>query len=248
MSVSEVYESAYANQNPIDLDVIPTDWSGTIVDDRVRVWSANMEVLLYYKERGMYDGKIPSFDYWLQEIAYKSTSAIGNYRLLGLKVDLKEANSLYKKFYEHARENGMFEPIPYDGVKKTLEWLNDDRAKVLGVVSAHPKKSLDEEIKQFQLAGRFQFVEGDLMEWADKAHKLTELVESQDVDPRRIGYLCDMPNDIMACHMAEVVPIVHTKGWASEEVIDEIIGKFFVDEGREYRKFEEWTELTQIVF
>jgi phosphoglycolate phosphatase-like HAD superfamily hydrolase len=248
MSASELYKSAYAKQNPIDLDLMPTDWSGTVVYDMPRVWWTNEKVLKYFKERGLYDGKIPTFDEWAQNMAYRCTSAVDNYIILGLDENLLgEANSLYKKFYEEARKKEIFEPVPYDGIYQTLECLVDDRAKVLGVVSAHPEISLDEEIKQYSLFGYFEFVEGGLNEWKDKAQKLTEVVEYFDVDPQKVGYLCDMPNDLKACHMAEVVPIVHARGWTPEPVLDEIIEELFVDEGREHRKFYEWTELTQIV-
>lgn len=247
-SAFELYKSAYAKQNPIDLDYAPTDWSGTVVYDMRRVWWANEKVLKHFKNLGLYDGKIPTFDEWKRDIAYRCTSAVDNYIILGLDAGLlEEADFLYKKFYEEARQKSIFEPTPYAGVYDTLDWLNNEAAKVLGVVSAHPQKSLEEEVTQFWLSEYFQFIEGGLNDWKDKADKLTELVETWEVDPQRVGYFCDMPNDVKACDESGVVPMVHARGWTPEPVLDEIIEELFVNEGREYRKFYEWTELTQIV-
>ena len=234
------YESRYVNQDLIDLDLIPSDCSGTIIDDMTPVYNAHARVVKYYKERGVYDGEVPTFDDWLS-ITHLCTTAVDNYVIWGLDVDKEEAYSLYKRFYRETSKE--FEPMPYTGVNETLRWLNEDKAKVVGVISAHPPEALLLEVEKFGLKEYFQFIEGDVV---FKADRLIELVESRDLDPKRVGYLCDTPNDLMACFTADVVPIVHPKGYVKEERLDDILFAF-EESDYPYRKFYEWPELRRIV-
>ena len=55
----------YIIDEPIEADVVIFDYSGTIVNDQEPVFKANQNVMISYKELGIYNGDIPTFNDWV---------------------------------------------------------------------------------------------------------------------------------------------------------------------------------------
>jgi len=168
--------------------LVVLDWSGTISDDRMPVYEANMAVLKKF-------GKpVLTFEEWLQESMIDAAELFWKY---GVQGDRETLNKLYKQELESAHARGLT-PTIYPDVRDTLEFLSNKKIK-LAVVSSHPKENLLKEIKKYGLDKLLLLVIGDSK---DKIADLKQIAHDLKIKPGFGLYIDDTVWGIRAAKKA----------------------------------------------
>ncbi len=195
------------------IKVIVFDYSGTLANDLQPVYKSHVGSLLLLKELELYNGYVPNFEEWIN-FAPRCISAWDTYEQLGIREHVPIATIFYSVIYEILSND--IKPYLYDGVEETLSSLKE-KGLVLGVISAHPHKSLVREIEEFGIDKYFSFVCGSV---SDKKKKLKEITEKFGVLPSNIVYVGDTNKDANAGKGAGVGIIVKKKGYVKDKFID----------------------------
>lgn len=131
-------------------------------------------------------------------------SCIGPPAQVGFKTLLAtEDMNLVWKAIGYYRERygtvGIFENVPYEGIREVLERLKAD-GKTLWVCTGKPKVYAEEVIRHFRFQGLFQGVYGPELDGtrSDKAELLSYLLEREKIESARALMIGDRKHDAHA--------------------------------------------------
>jgi phosphoglycolate phosphatase-like HAD superfamily hydrolase len=166
---------------------IASDWSGTISDDAMAVYKANMEIFKQYAKPML------SFEEWKEMFTLPPINFIHNH---GIYDEPEKIFALYEKFYDESKK--QHPPKPVHDAKNTFQQLKQ-KGKKLVILSSHPKENLMEEIGLYGLAGLFDHIQGSC---GDKCMGLIQICRHFSIKPNELLYLGDMVYDIMCAKKA----------------------------------------------
>lgn len=170
--------------------VIIFDWSGTISDDRIPVYQANMLILKYFGREEV------DFTRWLKEVG---NSVLDFYRSVGIQKEWEDLLNLYDKFYDTVCINGV-KPKIYPEVKETLRFLKK-RGVRMGVLSTHHQKHVIAEAKEYGIDGFFEYIKGSSV---NKSEDLRKICKRMKPKKQRALYVGDTAADIISAHKAGI--------------------------------------------
>jgi phosphoglycolate phosphatase len=134
-----------------EIKAVISDWSGTVSDDRIPVYNANMKLLDYFKKPKM------SLDVFLSGSTLNAPQFLRKHGVnFGTEDDLQ---AMYKKFYDAEVRTGS-RPILYSDVTETLKFLHE-RGIRMSVLSSHPEESLIREAKGYGIYDHFDIIKGN---------------------------------------------------------------------------------------
>ncbi len=125
--------------------MIGLDYSGTLVDDRERVFGTMNDIL---KHRGLKERTIE------EHRQLFTMNYVQYYERLGVNIGADNLEEQYRKFYRHDIPVKL---IP--GVKETLKSLKSNKAKLI-LISGEQEDFLVESLKRLGLDGFFDMVVG----------------------------------------------------------------------------------------
>ncbi len=174
---------------PIQLYIF--DWSGTLSDDRLPVYEANMRVLSDHGKATM------SYETWLTNTAM---TAVEFFNSQGI---WKPSDALFLEYKNHLNQvikEGII-PSMYPETRRVLQELHEKGCKVM-VVSAHPEENLHAEMQKYNVEGYIDRAIGNVR---DKAHILSTIGEKSGLHPRNIIYIGDTVYDVRAAKEAGIL-------------------------------------------
>jgi len=176
--------------NPLVIDAILFDLSGTLIDDFFAVFQGYVDL---YKE---YKSNLPS------EIDFRNTFQLPYPEFLvkqGFK-DIKKAICFWKKRYTNYNQTIIIFP----DVIPALENLKKCSI-ILGVVSQTPEDKVKENLKKFNLNKYFKTIIYD--KWKPKPDGLHQALKQLNIkDPTKVIYIGDMKEDCQAARTANIHP------------------------------------------
>lgn len=177
--------------NGIKITTAIFDWSGTLSDDRLMVYEAN---LLIRRQHGL-----PPIDFetFLAEIKLTAAEA---FTAMGISGTKEELQAMYTKAVAHVKELGVH-PTAYPDVEDVLGHLTSVGVRT-AVLSSHPDEHVRSEAQAFGLGHHFHLIAGDCH---DKRTGIWEILEQLGIDDRTsVIYIGDTVYDIRAAKLAGV--------------------------------------------
>lgn len=193
--------------NLSSIKIFVFDWSGTISDDRIPVYLANMKLL------EMHGRPTLTFKEWLRE---SRASCFELLRSRGVEIDADLAQKLYTRCFDEFVNNGYRSKV-YDGAIEVFSLIKRVDKKIF-VISTHPTKNLKEEAYEYGLSDFIDFVKGDIK---DKAEELKHICERYKVSPQEVLYIGDSIYDIIKLKEANVYSAGICGGYHSRERLEE---------------------------
>lgn len=187
------------------IEVVVSDWSGVLSDDRLPVYEADMRLMQHF---GL--TRIP-FDEWLPQTMVNA-SVVEFMAKHGVRADDKRIFKFYAVFLEQVKTEGIV-PTAYPHSKSVLTDLHG-KGKRLGVLSAHPEEHLKREAAEYGIDGLLQVILGNS---SNKADGLRQLVGHFGCSPSELLYLGDTIFDIRAAKAAGVRSAGIVGGYHSRE-------------------------------
>ncbi len=189
--------------------LVQTDWSGTISDDRLAVYNANIRILTDY---GLC---LPSYEAWLTSPA---TNAVEFLMHAGIPLQPEELRRMFEKYFEE--ESAKNPPAAYNGAEEFLRQISKKGRKI-AVVSSHPSEKIEEEAMEY---GVRQFISGIFGNSMNKTDTILEACIAFDTPPEHAVYVCDMVGDIRHARAAGVLPVCVAHGYHSYEALEKELG------------------------
>ena len=199
----------------LEVDLIAFDWSGTISDDRIPVYRANVSL---HKEFGI---PIPDFEEWLKTIRMTVDDAMIE---KGVQLDRNTIRKKYEQSFNAVTASGIL-PTIYPDALAVLSHLIS-RGKRLAVLSSHPDKNLILECRRYRLDGFFSFMQGNSR---DKALGIREILWSLDVRQERAMYVGDTIHDVAAAKAAGVHSVAVCTGYHPKEKLQSASPTWLID-------------------
>jgi|GEM_PF-6005685 len=199
--------------------VLFVDYSCTLADDSETVLSTHNAI------RDMYDKDWIGLDRFREDIMYASTY-LDNYREWGIIDEEPTAEErgenyigfLYENLYQTMGK--LIEPFPYEDAEETLSRIRDMGIEII-VISLHPQKSLEKELKMF---GLYKYVSRAYGDVHNKDKKLVEVMHESGINPEEAAYMGDTPHDIISAERAGVASIAkYGSAYATKESVDEAL-------------------------
>lgn len=183
-----------------DIQLILSDWSGVMSDDRPPVYESNQRL------RERYDLPRISFEEWLPETKLTCHEYLAS---CGIAVAPDEARELYTETFRRVRGDGIH-PTVYPDARAFVKGAGRD----IIVVSSHPRSHLLAEADEYGLAPRIRQFIGDAH---DKAAEIRQALERFRLRPHQALYMGDTVYDIQAGKAAGVVTIGVATGYHLED-------------------------------
>jgi len=132
----------------------------------------------------------------------------------------------YQFYYGQIVDVLELKPFMYDGVKETLEYLKQN-GKTLAVLSGHPKKFLERELKQYGIIDYFSYIEGGCR---NKTESLKNMCSLMGHEKENSVYVADSIHDVRHADEAGIKIIAVSDGY-SRKIIHK---KNMVERGKDY--------------
>lgn len=175
------------------------DWSGVISDDFACVYKAAMIVMKQLM------GKTISFEQFKKDFVLPYMNFWHKYIP---NLTKEEEDKLFQVAIHQVGE-----PLAYPGIKKVLMKLKNEKLNMI-ILSSCVQKKLDQEVKDYGLAGFFQEVNGGVH---NKTEEIHEILKRNNFKPLETAYLGDMDHDIEAGKAAGVKTMAACWGYQSKE-------------------------------
>lgn len=188
------------------INAVVFDWSGTISDDVMPVYEANMKLF------GLYDIPRISLNKWRAECQQTVVDLMKN---RGVNEQPEEVQRLYEKFYGKEIAAGN-RPRVYRDAEDTLCHIRSLNKKV-AVVSSHPEAFLVDEAMNYRLLGFISVLKGSVME---KAQALESIVDEMGENPACTLYVGDTIYDMRAANNAGLLSAAKLNGYHSREMLE----------------------------
>jgi phosphoglycolate phosphatase len=194
---------------PLNIDLVIFDWSGTISDDRKPVYDANMPLLEDYEIP-----RIP-FEEWLP----KTQLTAAQYLKVNHNINADETEIVkqYKKYYNDEMARGNV-PTVYKNAELAILYLFN-REKALAVLSSHPEENLKQEAASYGLLGYFDLLIGSVGT-DGKADGILEICKKLGKKPESTLYIGDTIYDIQAAKKAGVYSAGVCGGYTLKEKLE----------------------------
>jgi len=187
-----------------ELQILVTDHSGIISDDRRPVWQANIRMLKMRNRPSL------TFEEWQ---GVSASSAFTLLRKMGVEEDEPAVQAEYTEIYREVRATGTH-PVCYgDAVIYFARRKAEGRSNI--ILSSHPLSELRRELEEYRLDRLFDDVIGDV---ADKGVALKKLLGFRA--PRTMSYVGDMTHDVHAAQRAGITSIGVASGYHSRETLE----------------------------
>jgi len=191
------------------------DWSGTLSDDRKPVYEANMRILSDYGKDRM------TYEQWLPRTTMGPVEFFQKY---GVAENPEALYRRYEAYYRQIKAEGNH-PAMYPEVTQILTKLRE-QGKRIAIVSAHPERSLIEEIEAYGIGHLVDYVKGSAR---DKAAGITEVRERLGEGPQNTIYIGDTVYDIRSAKEAGVRSAAITHGYNTRDVLHEEHPEYLID-------------------
>lgn len=202
------------------INVVITDWSGVISDDRKVVYEADMRVLEAHGKKRV------GFGEWLSNSTPTEVELFFNYGVLG---DPAALHQEYSSALARIKKEGMH-PLAYPDAKKVMQNLMS-RGKRLVVISSHPGDHLLEEAAAYKVKEYVAKFVGDVR---DKAREIQQLRLEENTELSKMVYIGDTIYDIQAANKAGVHSVGITTGYHMRERLLGGSPEFIVDSLTEF--------------
>lgn len=153
------------------------DWSGTLSDDRLPVYEANIVM--------MKNHKVPTVDYdtWLTQIASTLPEAMKN---RGVNLNPELLFEEYAREYARIVQKGIARPTIYPDAKDFLAFARGNGMK-LTIISSHPEEHVRYESDQYGVSKFFDLIKGSVHKKAPAIHDLMNTFAVQNNEAVVIG-------------------------------------------------------------
>ncbi len=175
------------------------DWSGTLSDDLVSVYTAVMEI---FKKLGL---EVLTLEEFKKEF---TLPYMGFYRKFKKDADEEELRKLYAKEIEIVDK-----PRPFPEAREVLEFLKQKEIK-MALLSVYLQKQLEEEIKDYRFQNFFIDVNGSVY---DKTEVVVGVMNKNSFKSDETIFVGDMTHDIDAGKKAGVITVAISQGYQSKE-------------------------------
>jgi len=188
-----------------DLQLVISDWSGVISDDRKPVYEANCRVL---ERHGL---KRLGFDQWLEKTYPSAPAFLAAYGLVESPERLHEE---YIAALNEVRAEGIC-PVLYPDARSFIETVTKT-GREFAVISSHPAEHLAREAEEYDIVQFISTITGSV---SDKALAIRDLISSRDLDLANVIYLGDMTFDVLAAKRAGVTSVGVATGYQTRELL-----------------------------
>lgn len=193
------------------VQLIITDWSGVISDDRHMVYESNMRLLEQHGESRR------TFEEWLEASQLTCAAFLAS---VGLQLDPAIVAVEYPAMLTVLRSEG-FRPTVYPDAHEFVCGVGGRR---IVVVSSHPEGHLVAEADEYGLTNHIEHFSGSAV---NKAEAITRVLGT--VPPAQALYMGDTIFDIQAAKQAGVTSVgiatgYHTKDRLIREAPDHVFG------------------------
>ena len=187
------------------------DWSGTLSDDLVSVYTAVMGI---FKKLGL---KVLTLEEFKKEFTLPYMEF---YRKFKKDVDREELQKLYAEEIELVAK-----PRPFLEAKEVLEFLRQKEIKMI-LLSVYLQKQLEEEIEDYKFQNFFVDVNGSVY---DKTEIVIEIMSKNNFKSDETIFIGDMTHDIDAGKKAGVTTVAVSYGYQSKEKLLEKNPDFLIE-------------------
>lgn len=194
------------------------DWSGTLSNDLIPVYTATMNV---FRKLGL---KTLSLEEYKKEF---TLPYMRFYHKFKRGIDKDEVDKLFFK-----EINSVDEPKPFQDVKAILEFLKQKDIKI-AVLSSHPQEKLEKEIRDYGFQKFFVDINGSVH---DKIETITEIMKRNGFEANETAYVGDMTHDIEAGKKAKVITTAVSWGYQPREKLSKESPNFLIDNLKELKK------------
>jgi phosphoglycolate phosphatase-like HAD superfamily hydrolase len=174
----------------VGVNLIVSDWSGVISDDRRPVYEANMALLEEFSKPRI------TFEEWLPQTTLTPIEFLKN---KGIYEDPEELFAKYKVYLDEAIKSGIV-PIIYPDIEDVFKYVIDKEIEIV-ILSSHPEENLINEAEQYGLSTYLRRVLGNSK---DKTKGLLLICGELEVGCMDTLYLGDTVYDIRAAKEAGV--------------------------------------------
>lgn len=188
-----------ARKNLKDVELIITDWSGVISDDREIVYESNMRLLQKY------GGSTWTFEEWLEASQLNCAAFL---ELAGLKFDPAVAAEEYPALLTTLRKEGLH-PTVYPDAHMFVRGIGE---REIVVVSSHPEQHLSAEADEYGLTDCIAHFIGNVTNKAEEIIRVLERFPS-----RQALYMGDTVYDIQAAKRAGVISVGMATGYHTRD-------------------------------
>ncbi len=188
------------------------DWSGTLSDDLIPVYTATMRV---FKKLGL---KILTLEEFKEEFILPYMKF---YHKFKKDVTKDEVDKLYLP-----EINSVGEPKLFPRAKDILEFLKNKGVKA-ALLSTHPEEKLNKEIRNYGLQQLFIDVNGSIY---DKVEAILEIMKKNEFKSIETAYVGDMVHDIKAGKRAKTITVAVSWGYQSKEKLLAEGPDFFIED------------------
>ncbi len=187
------------------------DWSGTLSDDLVSVYTAVMEI---FKKLGL---EVLTLEEFKKEFTLPYMEF---YRKFKKDVDREELQKLYAEEIELVAK-----PRPFLEAKEVLEFLRQKEIKMI-LLSVYLQKQLEEEIENYKFQNFFVDINGSVY---DKTKVVAEIMSKNNFKSDETIFIGDMTHDIDAGKKAGVITVAVSYGYQSKEKLLEKNPDFLIE-------------------
>jgi len=210
-----------SNENSNRIQLITSDWSGVISDDRKPVYESNMRMLEAHGKNRI------SFADWLPRTTLTPIESFANQGIIG---DPKALFDEYRNVYAQVKREGML-PTVYPDSKEVLKFLSGIGYPVT-IISSHPSEHLIEEASEYGVKDHILSFLGNV---TDKTSGLLKICLSMSETPSNAIYLGDTIYDIRAAKKAGVHSVGVATGYHVRERLVNENPDFVVDSLTEFQ-------------
>jgi len=183
-----------------DINLVLSDYSGVISDDRRPVHECNRLMLAAY-----------GHEHCSFEEAFRDERTMDDLlRSFGIKIDTyAEREALFRKHYREALKSGIV-PVIYPDATYFLERLRKEGLPV-AIVSAHPADNLEEELKTYGIDHLINRFYGGTTEL--KCEIIRQACQDFSVPEEQAVFIGDTSFDVRSAKKARVHSIAITTGY-----------------------------------
>ena len=194
------------------------DWSGTLSNDLIPVYTAIMSV---FRKLGL---RTLSLEEYKKEF---TLPYMHFYHKFKKDIDKEEVDKLFSK-----EINSVEEPKPFSDAKEILEFLKQKNIQIV-VFSSVPQEKLEKEIRDYGFQKFFVDINGSVH---DKVETITQIMEKNGFEANETAYVGDMIHDVDAGKKAKVITIAVSWGYQLKEKLSKESPNFLIDDLKELKK------------
>jgi len=200
------------------IELIISDHSGVISDDKRPVYEANRRILKRY---GM---PCPKYQEFFRTTKRDIVEFLDEH---GINLEKEEIMKMYEDYYHQANQDG-FNPSIYPGVVNCIRYLRKKGIKI-AIVSSHPSSAVVKELESYNISNHIYPVIAS--SW-NKAVGLERAISLNKKNKDKVVYVGDTIFDLMFAREVGISFVGVTSGYHSKEMLekenpDDLLETFF---------------------